>query len=88
MESADDLAVVGTVGLRLCTRDEARSVFRFDRLAFIRKRGQLDVLYVVPAWAFDGDDEPLNEAMIARERLRRNTRSRDHRPASWITRVK
>jgi hypothetical protein len=61
-EPADDFAVVDTVGLRLCTRDEARSVLRLDRLAYTRRRGQLDVLDVVPACALDGDDEPLNEA--------------------------
>lgn len=67
-EAAADLALVAGGDRRLDAGDDARSVLRLDRLALSGRGGQLEILDVAPACAFDRDDETLHTAMIAGER--------------------
>jgi hypothetical protein len=44
-----------------------RPELRLERFALVREARQLDVFGVRPARPLDGDDEPFDEPMIARE---------------------
>ena len=66
-QTADDSAGVTAVGWhRLRASDDARAEVRLDRLARLRRCGQLNLVDVIEARPLDGDDVAMHLSPIVR----------------------